>query len=79
MIWWIVGAALFGVSALAIWTSFKNPAFVAGIATIMAKAAAEAILPTIAKRMTPEQEKAFQDCQRRGGEWDNFKKRCRQK
>lgn len=77
--WWLIGAALFGVSALAIWTAFKNPAFVAGLFVVALKAAADAIIPQLGKRMTPAQEKAFQDCQRRGGEWDPFRKRCRQK
>ena len=40
----------------------------------MASAVFMAVLPILAKRMTPEQEKAFQDCVRRGGEWDHFKK-----
>jgi hypothetical protein len=28
------------------------------------------------KRMPPEQEKAWRDCERRGGKWNHFKKRC---
>lgn len=79
MIWWLMVAALFGVAAIAIWTAFKNPVFVAGLATVILNSVAEAILPTLSKRMTPEQEKAFQDCLKRGGEWDNFNKRCRQR
>ena len=43
----------------------------------MASAVFMAVLPHLAKRMTPEQEKAMQDCLRRGGEWDHIKKRCR--
>lgn len=31
----------------------------------------------VTKRMTPEQEKAMQDCVRRGGEWDALRKRCK--
>jgi hypothetical protein len=31
----------------------------------------------ISKRMTPEEEKAFQKCVRQGGEWDHFRKRCK--
>jgi hypothetical protein len=27
--------------------------------------------------MTAEEEKAYQDCVRRGGEWDPFRKRCK--
>jgi hypothetical protein len=28
------------------------------------------------KRMPPEQEKAWRDCQRRGGKWNHIKRRC---
>lgn len=31
----------------------------------------------VSKRMTPEQEAEMHKCLRRGGEWDNFRKRCR--
>jgi hypothetical protein len=31
----------------------------------------------ISKRMTPEEEKAYQKCVRQGGEWDHFRKRCK--
>jgi len=33
----------------------------------------------VSKRMSPEDEKAMRDCARRGGEWDNFAKKCRNK
>jgi hypothetical protein len=51
----------------------RSPTFWFGLGTVMLKAA----LPYLLKRMPPEQEKAMQDCLRRGGEWDNFKKRCK--
>ena len=35
------------------------------------------LLPLLAKRMTAEEEAAFQDCVRRAGEWDHFRKRCK--
>lgn len=39
------------------------------------------ILPPLwtwmSKRMTPDEERAFQQCVRRGGEWDHIRKRCR--
>ena len=37
----------------------------------------KSLLPHLAKRMTAEEEKAYQDCVRRGGEWDPFRKRCK--
>ncbi len=37
----------------------------------------KAALPFLLKRMTPEQERAFQNCVRRGGEWDHVRKKCK--
>ena len=51
----------------------QRPSFWLGLAT----AVFTAVLPLLAKRMTPEQEKAMQDCHRRGGEWDHIRKRCK--
>jgi 4-hydroxybenzoate polyprenyltransferase len=51
----------------------QRPTFWWGLGVIAFKAA----WPFLSKRMTPEQEKAFQDCVRRGGEWDPFRKRCK--
>lgn len=50
----------------------RSPTFWFGLGTVMFKAA----LPYLLKRMSPEEEKAYQACIRRGGKWDNFKKRC---
>jgi len=51
----------------------QRPAFWWGLGVVVFRAA----LPLLAQRMTPEQEKAFQACVRRGGEWDPFRKRCK--
>ena len=51
----------------------QRPSFWFGLAVVIY----QALLPHLAKRMTAEQEKAFQDCVRRGGEWDPFRKKCR--
>ena len=51
----------------------QRPAFWAGLGV----AVFNSLLPHLAKRMTAEQEKAYQACVRRGGEWDPFRKRCR--
>lgn len=51
----------------------QRPAFWLG----MAGAVFESFLPVVAKRMPPEKEKEMQSCIRRGGEWDNLKKRCK--
>lgn len=52
----------------------QRPTFWLGLGA----AAFNAVLPLLAKRMSAEQEKAFQDCVRQGGEWDHFRKRCKQ-
>lgn len=33
--------------------------------------------PLLIKRMPPEKEEAWRDCIRRGGEWDHFRKKCK--
>jgi hypothetical protein len=37
------------------------------------------VLKYVTKRMSPEYEQRMQECLRRGGEWDNFRKKCRYK
>jgi hypothetical protein len=76
-IWWLTGAALFGVAAFSVYGAFHSPEFVLGLGAAMLVAAYKAIEPILTKRMTPEQEKAFHDCVRRGGEWDSFRKKCK--
>lgn len=39
----------------------------------------KALLPLMAKRMTPEQEAEMHRCIRQGGEWDHHRKKCRPK
>jgi hypothetical protein len=51
----------------------QRPTFWFGLGVVMFKAA----WPYLSKRMTPEQEKAMQDCHRRGGEWDHIRRRCK--
>jgi len=51
----------------------QRPSFWFGLGVVAFKAA----LPFLSRRMTPQQEKAFQDCVRRAGEWDHINKRCK--
>ena len=51
----------------------QRPTFWAGLVVVVFKAA----WPFLSKRMTPEQERAWRDCVRRGGEWDPMRKRCK--
>lgn len=74
---WLIGAVLLGVSGLSVYYAFQSPTFVAGLAALAAGAAWKAIAPVVAKRNSPDVEARMHDCIRRGGEWDNFRKRCR--
>ena len=67
-----IAALLVGVGAGGYLVA-QRPTFWVGLGVAVFKS----LLPHLAKRMTAEQEKAFQDCVRRGGEWDPFRKRCR--
>ena len=51
----------------------QRPSFWFGLGVAMFKAA----LPFLARRMPEEQERAYQDCVRRGGEWDHIRRRCK--
>jgi hypothetical protein len=67
-----IAALLVGVGAGGYLVA-RRPTFWVGLGVAVFKS----LLPHLAKRMTAEEEKAFQDCVRRGGEWDPFRKRCR--
>lgn len=54
----------------------RNPNWWLGMGRAIVAAAMPEVLWVITKRMTPEQEKAWRDCERRGGRWNHLKKRC---
>ena len=64
--------AIFGGLAVGTYFIARSPEFWAGLLSHVIKS----MLPTLAKRMPPEQEAAWRDCQRRGGKWNNHKRRC---
>lgn len=71
---WLIAAlvlafGLASVVALRLW----GPQIVGGLVRLGVEKAWAALK---ADRMTPEQEAAWRDCQRRGGRWDPIKKRC---
>ena len=68
---WIAGLVLLAVSGLALWFSFSDPKFVAGLAAI----AFAAIMPVILKRMAPETEARWREAMKRGLGWDSHKKK----
>lgn len=72
----LIIAALAGVFAGAVLVT-QRPSFWLGIGTAMVKNALPYLITYISRPMTPEQQKAFQDCVRRGGEWDHIRKRCK--
>jgi hypothetical protein len=51
----------------------QRPSFWLGLGIAMLKAA----WPYLSRRMSAEQEQEWRDCQRRGGEWDHHRKRCK--
>ena len=67
-----IAAVLIGLGAGGFLVA-QRPAFWWGLGVVAFKAA----LPFLSQRMSPDQEKAFQDCVRRGGEWDHVRKRCK--
>lgn len=72
----LVVAVLLGVGSAA-FLVMRSPAFWADLGKEIASKAFPQIVRVLTKRMTPEQEKAFRDCVRQGGEWDHHRKRCK--
>ena len=55
----------------------RRPTFWLGIGGVLLQRAWPYIAAYVARRNTAEVEQQMADCVRRGGEWDNAKKRCR--
>lgn len=68
---WLVGAALLGVAAFSVYRAFQSPTFVSGLVGLAVAAALRALVPAIAKPLSPEDTKAKNDAYRRGqgDEW----------
>ena len=47
---WLAGAVLLGVAALAVYSAFQNPAFVAELGALAIGMAARAIVPAVTRR-----------------------------
>lgn len=82
MYYWIAGIALLALIGAGVYYASK-PGFWLGMATELGKRFIKNMLPDIreyfGKRNTPEIEAKMAECVRRGGEWDNFRKKCRYK
>jgi uncharacterized membrane protein len=76
-LFWLICAFLAALMAASVWFAFQSPDFVVGLTVFAIAAAVRASIPQITKRMKPDQEKAFRDCVRRGGEWDHIRKKCK--
>lgn len=55
----------------------QRPAFWMEFGSRVLLALAPKIWAYVSKRNTPEIEQQMADCVRRGGTWDNFRKRCK--
>jgi hypothetical protein len=68
--------ALAGLTAGAFLVA-QRPSFWFGIGAAMFKAGLPVLAKYVAKRNPPEIEAKMHECVRRGGTWDNFNKKCR--
>ena len=73
-----VAVMILGVGAAAFLVA-QRPTFWVGLAIAAWSRAWPLIWMYVSKRNSPEIEAKMQECIRRGGEWDNFKKKCREK
>ena len=55
----------------------RSPAVWKALGTAVFSQLMPLIAAIVLKRNTPEIEARMQECYRRGGEWDNFRKRCK--
>jgi hypothetical protein len=55
---------------------FRSPAFWGDVISEIATKAWPEIVKVFTKRMDPETERRWRECERRGGKWDHMRKRC---
>lgn len=55
----------------------QRPTFWVGLGSVLLQKAWPYISAYVSRRMTPEEEAAFRQCMRQGGEWDPWRKRCK--
>lgn len=70
-----IAALLVGVGAGGFLVA-QRPSFWLGLASAAIRPLLPLIKDYVLRRNSPDVEKAMQDCIRRGGKWDNFRKRC---
>ena len=76
---WVIVLVICIVAAGSVWFAFQRPDFVAGLVAIAAAAAWQAFGPSLAKRMTPEDEAAWHQAIREGRETEWRNERARKK
>lgn len=78
MRWWLwaLAAVTLVAAAAGVWFAAQSPTFVAGLTALAVGAAWKAVAPAVLRRMPPELEKQWRDCERRGGRWNHRTKRC---
>lgn len=69
-------AVLIGVGAAGFLVA-QRPSFWWGLGVVAFRAALPKILTYVMKRNPPEVEEQMRKCHQMGGEWDNFRKRCK--
>lgn len=71
----LAGAVLLGVGSAA-FLVMRSPKFWSDVVSELALKAWPEIQKIITKRMDPETEARWRECERRGGKWDHKRKRC---
>lgn len=74
----IVAYVLVGLGlAAGAYIAAQRPAFWMEFGARAIRAITPALWAWLSKRMPPDDERAFRDCVRRGGEWDHIRRRCK--
>ena len=71
----LILVALAGIFAGAVLVA-QRPSFWYGLGSEAVKSALPVLITYITRRMPEDQEKAWRDCERRGGKWNHRKRRC---
>lgn len=73
-----VGIALVVIGLLAgVYVAAQRPSFWVEFGGRVVSALSPMVWAYISKRNSPDIERRMQECYRRGGEWDNFRKKCK--
>ena len=76
---WVAGLALFAILGISAFFVARSPSFWMGLVKEVIALAVPDIIKYITTRNTFDIEQKMHECVRRGGTWDNFRKKCRDK